>query len=956
MHGHSSIRSIRVATRKWARRWHYIVGSPGTGTASIEQDGVLCRYIRKQIRIPYLQIHAVNVHDGLFWSRIEFTAGSNSHPIAGLNADEARDFEKAVLIKISEASQAQLDLLRPELTRAISFLDALKDPDQYVRFSEFGEYVSVLKLLVERLPRQWPGYFQPPEMVDIRRLVEFLNNHQACREHANQTFRARELKKSKTFFDQLLEWPLTPEQRSAVVTDEDRSLVIAAAGSGKTALMVAKVSWLDYREQCRPDEMLLMAYSHNAAEELKRRVGNAAANSISIKTFHSLGLHVIGNAEGVRPSLAKWADDPYVLSDLLFTLVHETVREEGLEEDLFDWFAYNRVPYGSRFQFSSEGEYINYIRKYELITLKREIVKSLEECFIANWLYRNGIEYEYEAKYCFPTATPDYAQYKPDFYLPKNRIYIEHFAIGKGGRVAPFIDQDKYLSGMEWKRELHRKNGTTLIETYSYQISDDTLLTKLEQALRARQIEFDPIPDENLFEILNSLPDFSPFVRLLGTFIKLFKEARISNTCLQQRIGDRSPTFRKRAKAFLKLFLPVFNRYQQRLNDEGEIDFEDMIQKAVEHITARRFVHPYLYVLVDEFQDISIGRAQLISALLNQNPSAQLFAVGDDWQAIYRFAGGDISIMREFQKWFGFTAQMNMGTTFRCVDRISKIASRFIQANPSQLRKEVASKRSGNEPAVHLGFPKAGFNLLEHALTEITHDAEINERTGNVLLLGRYNHVSPDNLFPLKRKYWRLSLEFSTIHSAKGLEADYVVILNVSAGKYGFPSEITDDPLLYLILARDDNYENAEERRLFYVALTRARYHVYLLAEGGPPSPFVMELYRDRSDIKVFGREPDADVLCTACETGHFILRTNSASGKRFFGCSNYPYCENNQPVCPDCDSGPIRRDGPDAKCNSCGQTLVTCPECKTGLLCRKTGKYGPFRGCSRYPSCKFTA
>ena len=190
------------------------------------------------------------------------------------------------------------------------------------------------------------------------------------------------------------------------------------------------------------------------------------------------------------------------------------------------------------------------------------------------------------------------------------------------------------------------------------------------------------------------------------------------------------------------------------------------------------------------------------------------------------------------------------------------------------------------------------------------------------------------------------------MHTAKGLEADYVVVLGVCAGRYGFPTEVTDDPLLDLVLTAPEEHPNAEERRLFYVALTRAKRRACLLEEGGSRSPFVEELLQG-GGIQTFGSPNATDANCTECKKGHLVQRANE-SGGRFYGCSNYPYCGHTQPACPECGQGLPVREGDTAICRECGHSVQGCPQCD-GWLQPQAGQYGPFLGCSNWPACVFT-
>jgi len=114
------------------------------------------------------------------------------------------------------------------------------------------------------------------------------------------------------------------------------------------------------------------------------------------------------------------------------------------------------------------------------------------------------------------------------------------------------------------------------------------------------------------------------------------------------------------------------------------------------------------------------------------------------------------------------------------------------------------------------------------------------------------------------KKDWPGQLRPSlTVHRSKGLEADYVILDGLTADKFGFPSEIEDDPLLGLVLARQDNYPHAEERRLFYVALTRARHQVHLIVDRNQPSPFALELLSNEYEVMHIGRDMHSDLALT---------------------------------------------------------------------------------------------
>ena len=174
-----------------------------------------------------------------------------------------------------------------------------------------------------------------------------------------------------------------------------------------------------------------------------------------------------------------------------------------------------------------------------------------------------------------------------------------------------------------------------------------------------------------------------------------------------------------------------------------------------------------------------------------------------------------------------------------------------------------------------------------------------------------------------------------------------------SAGAAGV-LEIVDDPLLDLVMVAPEAHPNAEERRLLYVALTRARRQAFLLAEGGAPSSFVTELIEDGYDITVFGRQPEGDVSCPLCREGRLERRENPHDRTVFYGCSNWPLCEHTEHSCPKCGTGLPVRSGDIFRCRDCGEAIEACPACG-GWLETRMGRFGRFLGCSSYPACDYT-
>ena len=937
----------------------FAIGRPGDAKgATVTATALRVRSALRTTEIPLGDIATAELKTGWRWGTLRIRHASGKAVVSGLSRVDATALAASL-------DAARVDWWRKAVATRIETLRAvherlaeLAEPRRYIARSVFRDLQRDARDAAGEMASRWPDSLSAaPEFGMLKTIRNLVKEPEAFRARANRAFVENELDRSRAFLDRVEARPLTDEQRRAVVVDEDRNLVVAAAGSGKTSVIVAKTGWLARSGYRRPSELLLLAFARDARDELAERIrgrlGDEVADGITVRTFHSLGMSIIGESEGRSPSLAIEAEDNAALRALLKEIVADLLADRDLSTILLKWFQGEFAPYKNEQEFRSWGEYWDYIRRYDIRSLKGEKVKSYEECEIANFLYLNGVTYEYEADYEHDTATSEKRQYRPDFHLPEAGIYIEHFGLDARGRTASFVDQKEYLAGMEWKRQLHKEKGTVLIQTFSHEHASGTLVDKLAKKLSAHGVSLSPIAREEVFAVLERQGRVDPFLRLIATFLHHYKGSQLSFRQIARQA--RGLVNRQRAKAFLAVFGPILERYQKTLSDRGEIDFHDMIGKATEHVEAGRYRSPYGYILVDEFQDISPARARLLKALLDQSPGAQLFAVGDDWQSIYRFGGADIAVMREFAERFGNTERIDLETTFRCSKPIADVATQFVLENPAQIRKNVRSTRQMQGPCVHVGLPGAqGLSLLEEALGRIAAHAAGYEGPSSVLVLGRYRHRRPQNLAALATQHSRLKLDYKTVHGSKGLQADYVVLLGLCTGRLGFPTEIADDPLLDLVLAAPEKHPNAEERRLFYVALTRAGRHVFVLADGGPPSPFVLELIEGSYDVEVFGRLPEKDVPCPKCVGGHLVRRENALRKGTFYGCSNWPYCEHTQPPCPVCGDGvPVQGKG-GFRCRDCGQLIEGCPSCGGWLQPRK-GKLGRFLGCSNWPACKYT-
>ena len=232
-----------------------------------------------------------------------------------------------------------------------------------------------------------------------------------------------------------------------------------------------------------------------------------------------------------------------------------------------------RSPFDTEIE--TEADYRQYVKNSELRTLKGDLVKSFEELTIANWLAANDVDYEYEGQYEHQTATSRYRQYQPDFYLTDHGIYIEHFAFNEDGKAPS--GWTGYEHGVEWKREQHRTNNTTLVETYSWQHWEGTLLPRLAARLDQLNVSRRRVPVQELIKGLKEI-QISRLADLLIHFLNHTKSGNIS----QAEVDSRAATSQdpRRAGEFLKIWRDAKRRYDALLQEKRGIDYHDMINQA----------------------------------------------------------------------------------------------------------------------------------------------------------------------------------------------------------------------------------------------------------------------------------------------------------------------------------------------------------------------------------------
>jgi DNA helicase IV len=703
----------------------------------------------------------------------------------------------------------------------------------------------------------------------------------------NERFVEAELDACAQFFETIEKSPLTAEQARAVVTFDNRVQLLAAAGSGKTSVMIARAAYAVSRGLVSPDRILLLAFNRNAAVELQERIearfaeAGIDATGVTASTFHKFGLNLIGEATGKKPRPAAWlekGEDVRTIVEIVDQL------RDSSETFRYRWDLY-RMLFAAAPSDLDEGEpdaYDRATRETGYRTFSGTMVKSHGERLIADFLYLNGIAFEYEKPYAVDVASETHAQYRPDFYYPDVDAWHEHWALDRDGN--PPADFEGYAEGIRWKRDLHDRHGTTLVETTWADVVYGEGLRHLQERLHNLGVSLDWNPDRPVNDEWAKPMKHEDLARFVRTFMSHVKSNSWTRDDLERRLESDSRHLQGfRTRLFLDIYWPIHDEWDRRLTDDGSVDFEDMLVQAADHLEAGRVDTPYELILVDEFQDASRARARLVRGLVRE-PGRFLLAVGDDWQSINRFAGADLSVMTDFETWFGRGHQLALTTTFRCSQTICDVARDFVAKNPQQFDKPMRSARPEACPPVTVIYADDDQGAISRYLDELAARTTSDDGPVTVDVLGRYSHQR--DVLPWRR--WpNLQVTFRTVHSSKGLEADHVIVPGLTTGRFGFPSGITDDPVLDLAMPRPDRYPHAEERRLFYVALTRARYEVVLIARTATSSPFVNELEGER--VSRIGLDGGSVERCPSCQRGTMVPRRGRWG--TFVGCSRFPAC-----------------------------------------------------------------
>ncbi|KJY83936.1 DNA helicase IV [Vibrio galatheae] len=629
----------------------------------------------------------VQIKNGLIWGGLVFFAHEHASQqrawlVQGLPAKKCREFARNAVACYQQWHKNQCQQL-------VKFLPNWEEQVQhFARQPCFLTHSSV-----EKWRDQIVEDFQRMEMTlndamlrmpaRMESIEPWINDPDEQLTTRNETWISNELDNWQVLFAQIESSPLNYSQKRAVLLNDDHNLVLAGAGSGKTSVLTARVAYLLQSHLARAEEILMLAFGKDAAQEMAQRLNDKiglSAEGVKVNTFHQLGLQILNSVE----------QNEVVISPL-------ALDDNQRQNWCIDW-------------------------------LKK------------HWM------------------------------TPTN-----------------FKRWQKHLS--KWP--------------IAYLAGDDELGSHVENPKLIAWLE------KQLMQLAS---------------IGLTKKE------IQQRLVEH-PEY-TRLNSELALVWPCYQAWQQQLKELGHIDFNLMITRATHYVEKGKFISPWRYIMVDEYQDISPQRLALIEALCNQQEGGVLFAVGDDWQSIYQFAGSDVDLTTGFATRFPHSTVHHLDTTYRFNNRIGEVANRFIQQNPAQLAKQLNSHKEQKAKAVTL-MP---LGHVEKVLDQLNRSAK---STQSVLILGRNHYHKPELLQDWQKRFALLTIEFMTCHSSKGKEADFVFIVNVDEGQ--FPARVKALHIDGALTQSSDQFPYAEERRLFYVALTRAKKKVWV-AYNGSGSSFVKEL------------------------------------------------------------------------------------------------------------------
>ncbi len=709
----------------------------------------------------------------------------------------------------------------------------------------------------------------------------------------NEQVIKKDLQKYKSYFETMYQdidknIHLDEEQMRAILTDEDYSLIIAGAGTGKTTTMASKVKYLVDIKKIDPAKIVVMSYTRKATEELEKRILIDFGIPAHVTTFHSLGMMYI--REVFKPKKCSIVDQNQ-RDNIFYQYFKEKIfpYPDRVKEipQLFEVIkTQNHFVFGKHFMenFARFPNYEAYFEQYkkdklnevidldlevhdkieELLnleepkTIRNETVKSKGEAIIANFLYCNGIDYEYEKVY--PELLEDNRTYRPDFTLKLGleNVYVEYFGLS----TYPNDLMSRYEKIRKKKEAYHQTHHTRFIKIDS--VRGEDILKTLKDGLLAYGFRLQPKSNKEIFfQLLDQLPiaQVYPYKNFLYRIIDRIKSSP-SRERYKEIIFDYikklPPVEQKQALKQFKYINEFYCYYQKALYGNVDLyafDFGDMIYYANLYINRLGYINrlAFDYLIIDEYQDISQERYEFTKKIAIRN-HAKVVAVGDDWQSIFAFAGSKIKYIYNFQRYFEGAKLLRINHTYRNSQELIDYSGKFIMKNENQIKKDLISSKENKQPIRFCFFePGEEYQTLKKLILDI----HAKEKDHNILILARTNKAINEcfrdeelrNDIGTKIEfigYEDIEIDGMTIHKSKGLTKDEVIIIGLNKN---FPNKNRDIYWLSSLFSANPEEEQipfAEERRLFYVGLTRTKNNVYLLVnkDAKERSEFVNELYR----------------------------------------------------------------------------------------------------------------
>lgn len=665
-----------------------------------------------------------------------------------------------------------------------------------------------------------------------------------------------------------------PDQKEAVIVDENVNLIIAGAGSGKTEVITTKIAYLTSRTVNRIDErrILALAYGKEAQLGMQRRLKDGYGLDINVRTFHSIGYEIVKKAilDDWRPDMIDNGDKRNLVSSIHNQLL---IEDRDYERKVISYLR----AYGENSLSETSCE-ISGTKDEEKThqALDGTEVKSKQEMEICNFYLCNKmngyllkLEYESPARWAQIQTERGFQTFNPDFFLPDLDIYHEHWALDRQGNAPEHFNDPYYAErALRKKAAFGVQTKYRLIETYSYEFGEDTwedkIIDQINQIMIDRNISVpnwekcsvDEIIDRSTEDIKQS---FYSVPEDIITFIDHVKENGMSIDEIKN--AYYSPSISERQRRFCDISIMVYQLYQKRLTEMKKFEFSDLINLAINKLGEENnslFRSELDYILVDEFQDISHQRLRLITALLKINPGCKLFCVGDDWQAIYGFTGMDVDIFVNFEKHLNRPVnKMYLKHNYRSRQNIVRASNQLISNNgTSQISKHVFSIKEGRKK----------ITLIKSRATNGNYDSRLAERTsslvadlvsqgknpGDIMVLTRINKTADQIIvklremrLPCEKGFSSENISILTAHKSKGSQASIVIIAGVDDHPIGFPCRDKSSYLILPLKLKKNQTFLEEERRLFYVAMTRAKDELYIVTVGNKTSPFISEISKE---------------------------------------------------------------------------------------------------------------